>query len=272
MKKVLLTVLFAFASFIATAQVGVGTPTPNPSAELHISAADKGVLIPQIELKSLTDNSSITAGNVNSLLVFNPSNANGVTPGYYYWWNGKWEHLTSTGVANVFYDGNDFYYIDNNGNRQLIDIENLIQSQQFHYTIDADSTNVSNVNITKVVDSTTNSVTYTIDVQSAMPQFFYMPAILFETSTQGTQTKDLYQEYINQFTGVNNTTFVSSTGAPTEIPHLPAATDLYYYVTHYDDTVIDNVSIDANGVLSYDVIDNANPYSYISIVFVVKTN
>lgn len=268
MKKVLLTVLFAFAGLLASAQVGVGTPTPNPSAELHIQAADKGVLIPQVKLKSLTDASSITEGNVNSLLIFNPSDTNGVEPGYYYWWDSKWERLASTGVANVFYDGNDFYYVDNNGDQQIINIEKLIQDQQFHYDIQADTTNVD---ITKVVDSTTNTVTYTIDVKSAMPQFFYMPSILFETSTLGTGfTKDLYAAYVKNFSGQGNATFVKSSSAPAEIPYLPTATDLYYYVTHYDDAVIDNVTISDQGVLTYDVIGNALPYSYISIVFVVK--
>ena len=33
-----------------------------------------------------------------------------------------------------------------------------------------------------------------------IPKFFYMPSILFDTTTLGAKTKDLYQLYYNQFT------------------------------------------------------------------------
>ena len=53
------------------AQVGVGTDLPNPSTQLDVEANDKGILIPRIQLASVTDQQTITAGNVESLLVFN---------------------------------------------------------------------------------------------------------------------------------------------------------------------------------------------------------
>ncbi len=101
----------------------------------------------------------------------------------------------------------------------------------------------------------------------AMPKFFYMPAITFDTTIIATgQTVNLYQQYVNQFSNVT----VRSTGAPAAIPFLPAATDLYYYVTYFDPTVFANLSVDANGVLTYDIISSGTPTSYLNIVFVIK--
>ena len=116
-------------------------------------------------------------------------------------------------------------------------------------------------------------------------KFFYMPSIVFNTSAAATGLKrNLYAEYKAQFTGKTfvmdanggtvtataSTKFVKSTGAPAEIPNIPAATDLYYYVTDYDGTALANLTIDANGILTYDVIGTGTDYSFVNIVFVVK--
>lgn len=104
-------------------------------------------------------------------------------------------------------------------------------------------------------------------------KWFYMPSVAFDTQTTATaQTKDLYKEYLRQFGGTSatNTTFVSSAGAPAKVPYLPSATDLYYYITDYDANVFSNVSIDANGLMTYDVTAVATDESYINIVFVLK--
>ena len=107
-------------------------------------------------------------------------------------------------------------------------------------------------------------------VKSAMPKFFYMPAIIFDTSVNGSFTRNLHNEYLGQFTGTSNPTLVGSSGAPNAIPNVPAAGDLYYYITYYDTDVFANLSINANGVLTYDIIGNATESSYMTIVFVVK--
>ncbi|MGI0108261.1 hypothetical protein ACQ93I_16780, partial [Salinimicrobium sp. WS361] len=103
-------------------------------------------------------------------------------------------------------------------------------------------------------------------VKAVMPKFFYMPSVVFDTSTGGTGlTKDLFQEYRNQF----ETPMVSSTGAVNSIPTLNAQ-ELEYHITYYDTNVFANVSIDANGVLTYDIIGTPTPASFMNIVFVVK--
>jgi hypothetical protein len=99
-------------------------------------------------------------------------------------------------------------------------------------------------------------------------KFFYMPSITFQTDVSATNlSKDLYAEYKAQFE--NPTT--ASTGAPTNgIPFFASPTDLYYYITDYDPAVFSNISINANGVMTYDVTAAATDCSLINIVFVVK--
>jgi hypothetical protein len=109
-----------------------------------------------------------------------------------------------------------------------------------------------------------------------------MPSVSFDTSTTGVdRTKNLYYLYLEQFTGkevnhlgeITGTStgrFVASSGAPATIPYVPAATDLYYYITDYDTSVFANITITASGVMEYDVISAATDCSYINIVFVLK--
>lgn len=97
------------------------------------------------------------------------------------------------------------------------------------------------------------------------PKFFYMPSVLVNTSTLGTKTLDLYALYFAQF----NTPPVKSAGSKGSIPTLPK-TQLEYYVTYFDNALMNNVSIDASGLMTYNVIGNASDASFMNIVFVVK--
>lgn len=97
------------------------------------------------------------------------------------------------------------------------------------------------------------------------PKFFYMPSILVNTATLGIKTLDLYAIYFAQF----NSPPVKSAGSTGSIPTLPK-TQLEYYVTYYDTTLMNTVTIDANGLMSYNVIGNASDASFMNIVFVVK--
>lgn len=112
-----------------------------------------------------------------------------------------------------------------------------------------------------------NDGTKWVRLSMGYTNWFYMPSVSFDTSVNGTGfSKNLYTLYYNQF----KTPAVRSTGAPTAIPYMPAATDLYYYVTDYDSNVFSNISITASGVMTYNVISNATACSYINIIFVLK--
>ena len=102
-------------------------------------------------------------------------------------------------------------------------------------------------------------------------RWFYMPSIVFDTSNTGKGlTKNLYMECRNQLND-NGVLVKSSKGAPAKVlATMPAPTDLYYYVTGYDDKVFANISIEANGLMTYDIIGTASDSTYINIVFVEK--
>uniref|UniRef100_UPI00397B106A hypothetical protein n=1 Tax=Myroides sp. DW712 TaxID=3389800 RepID=UPI00397B106A len=130
------------------------------------------------------------------------------------------------------------------------------------------------------------------DQAKVAPNFFYMPAVIFDTSSSGTAMRDLYQDYVNQFTGGTATSaaavsypishgpagttpllyhggIVGSTGAPEDIAVF-SRDELYYYITYYDENVFENLSITSEGKLSYTVKTSAESSAYMNIVFVIK--
>lgn len=86
----------------AYAQYGYGITIPSKAAVLHLNSENKGLLIPRV---SLTDSNTFLQNtslgndvfNANSLLVYNLSSNNGLSPGFYYWTTdgtvGKWHRL-----------------------------------------------------------------------------------------------------------------------------------------------------------------------------------
>ncbi len=81
--------------------VGIGTSSPDLSAVLDMVAADKGLLIPRVELTDLTDQITISNGNTISLLVYNKSNINDIIPGFYFWNGLRWSKI-SEGNASMY--------------------------------------------------------------------------------------------------------------------------------------------------------------------------
>lgn len=81
---------FSFISFSQNIAVNESGTVPNASAMLDVNAVDKGLLIPRVALTQTTSNSPIGASIAKSLLVYNTSTVNDVTPGYYYWDGSIW--------------------------------------------------------------------------------------------------------------------------------------------------------------------------------------
>ncbi|SHG51030.1 hypothetical protein SAMN05444483_11441 [Salegentibacter echinorum] len=163
MKKLLL-ILFIFIGFYGNAQVGIGTDMPNPSSQLEIVANDRGVLIPQVPLSGLTDKTTITNGNVESLLVFNTSTTNNIVPGYYYWYNGSWKRIASSDNTNTNIPDNiviwnseneEFVYLNKDGDRVNISlneianesITTLIDNLDGTYTYTSEDNTVTTINV-----------------------------------------------------------------------------------------------------------------------------
>ncbi|MCP1995716.1 hypothetical protein, partial [Flavobacterium sp. HSC-61S13] len=100
MKRKLLPLAALFISGVTYSQVGVGTLTPNKSAQIEIVSSNRGMLIPRVALQSPADVTTISAGNVESLLVYNTTANTLITPGYYYWFDKKWVRLVSNADAS----------------------------------------------------------------------------------------------------------------------------------------------------------------------------
>ena len=91
MKSIILAWLLFF-SFGVQAQVGINTATPDASAQLDISSADKGLLIPRLTAAEAAAISSPATG----LLIYQTDNA----PGFYYYDGTAWTQL-HTGILPV---------------------------------------------------------------------------------------------------------------------------------------------------------------------------
>jgi len=88
--------MFLFISSSLFAQVAINTTgaSPDNSAMLDVSAANKGLLIPRIELTGTNDVTTVSSP-VASLLVYNTATVSDVTPGFYYYNGAAWKRLVS---------------------------------------------------------------------------------------------------------------------------------------------------------------------------------
>ncbi len=94
MKKAIFVTIILFLTLLQVGyaqSVGINSngSTPDPSAMLDVESTNKGFLPPRIALAGTTDVSTISSP-VAGLLVYNTSNTNDVTPGYYYYGGSSW--------------------------------------------------------------------------------------------------------------------------------------------------------------------------------------
>lgn len=97
--------------------------------------------------------------------------------------------------------------------------------------------------------------------------WFYMPSVVFDTSSTGDGfSKNLYELYREQF----EFPMMHSWNAPPNIPYMPNADDIYYYITSYDTDVFEITSLSDTGILVYNIKQAVSAYSLINIIFVLK--
>ncbi|KRD09030.1 hypothetical protein ASE21_14360 [Flavobacterium sp. Root901] len=131
LEKILLICLVLYVSTVGYAQVGIGTLSPASTAQLDITSANKGLLVPRLALTATTNQSPVSGQILNSLLVYNTAGVNDVTPGFYYWQTNKWVRLLAQSDPIVFNETlttltynnttNELTYKDENG------ISNVLQ-------------------------------------------------------------------------------------------------------------------------------------------------
>jgi len=105
MKKSLFLLMIS-CSYVLAQNVGIGTTSPHASAKLEVSATDKGLLIPRVNLVAANNPAPVTSP-ATGLLVFNTATSgtypNDVYPGYYYWNGTRWVRQVSQNISVWYY-------------------------------------------------------------------------------------------------------------------------------------------------------------------------
>ena len=120
-------------------QVGIGTLNPDQSSQLDITATNKGLLVPRVQLTQLSLQTPIIGTATPSLLVFNTQTINDVTPGFYFWSGAKWVRMMNKEdiatfketVTSLVYDSSTqmLTYKDEDNNWNEIKLEGLTGPQ-----------------------------------------------------------------------------------------------------------------------------------------------
>lgn len=110
-----------------------------------------------------------------------------------------------------------------------------------------------------------------LSAKDTQNSFFYMPSIAIDASVvtpvnQGGSHLDLYEVYKKQF----SRPAAKSTDAPNSIPYFPKATDLYYYLIEYDESIFNLIGTSSIGTIEYKIIKASNYATFINVVFVLK--
>jgi hypothetical protein len=170
----------------------------------------------------------------------------------------------------ISFDGTNLTVTDAGGN-QSVDISGVSTDDQYddevslRTPVDVDEGGVGSPTSETTVQEVIQAIA---PITSKAARIFYPPSISVDASANGSFSVDLYAQYLAQF----GTPTVASAGAPAAVPTY-AASELYYYVTYADPTVFNTatMSINANGVLSYEIIGQPVDYNaLINVVFVLK--
>ncbi|MCT4581853.1 MAG: hypothetical protein N4A35_10580 [Flavobacteriales bacterium] len=169
----LFPVMLATTAFSQGVGINLNGAAPNNSSILDISSTSQGVLVPRVALTSTTDATTITNGNVLSLLVFNTATIADVTPGYYYWNGTTWQTLggdadadPSNEIQDLQLSGNNLT-ITNNGTPTTIDLSSYLDNTD---TQDIDSVSLNGTNLTVYIQ---NGAAATVDLSTLSDHDWY---------------------------------------------------------------------------------------------------
>src|SRR5690606_29453173 len=126
---------------------------------------------PEIYTLSLHDAlpiSTITNGNVNSLLVYNTNTQNDITPGYYYWYDNKWMRIvneedvagldTNTTNVSLTVVGGELVLTDSEGNEVTIPLSEINIPTTLVQNPDGTYTYTNEEGTTVTIDATENII------------------------------------------------------------------------------------------------------------------
>ena len=237
-----------------------------------------------VDLSSYLDNTdaqTIALNNTTNILTLGNGTAADTTVDLSGYVSTDDQNLTSatidgSNILTIAIENGDPVTVDLSAYLDNTDVQDLtITGNILSLTGDATSVTLPTADGTETVVTAGTDISVTGDgsvatpyvIANTRPDIFYPPSIEVDVATTGTgRTIDLHAEYLAQY----GTPAVVSTGAPVAIPTY-ANNELYYYVTYYDPTVFANVSVDAVGEMTYDVIATPTDYNtLINVVFVAQ--
>ena len=248
MKKQLLTFSLLMGALVANAQVGIGTLDPNQSAQLDVEANDMGVLIPRVSLASVTDDTTIKNGNVESLLVYNKNNNDAISSGFYYWYEGEWRKLITKSdlkddvLTSLSYDSST-------DNLTYIDEDSVTHS----FTLNNTKNSTIVLNGTTLVITDTDGNSKSVDLSSLTNTTYLDEGLNVSITGAGTVTSP----YVINSANTINTSLVFDTATNnlvlTDSANNTVNANLSSLINTTKITEGNNITITGNG-------DTTNPY------------
>lgn len=245
MKKTLLTALFVSASITLFSQVGVNTKTPYATLDINGSLATQESKVTisndKVTIPASTAFANLTGATANFTIEFSATSDYTKIP---------------NGQRIIVFNNTDFIGTYENFSIPAKTAQEFVHSDKKWYSFKASAQNF---------------------VYPEKLRWFYAPSLVLETSVNATaKTVNVYDNYIKQFTKHNNSAsedygFISSNSQASTIPYYTSATDFDYFITGYDRSVFEKVSISTNGLLTYTVKSAATDKTFMNIILVPKS-
>ncbi|MDM1352385.1 hypothetical protein HX017_17535, partial [Myroides marinus] len=207
-KRVLSVAALLVGSFAVNAQVGIGTNKPNKSAELLIESSNRGLLIPNVALVDTKDKTTITNGNVESLMVFATKKQGDITPGYYYWNIDRWVRLTGDKDIPAIVVNNFQEIVNMEGDKVQNIIKNIVRNTEGNVIYEGDKFYHITNKDGKIVKQEISDKITVIEYDEATGDYIYYNENAVDRSGNIDKTKgvriQVKQTVINKFKDIIN--------------------------------------------------------------------